>query len=524
MEFVKKLFKYLVIIALVLGLTCGLIAGILFIFPNASLFGLRYSAKHKEEIAGEINATLTKVNIETNNFDVVIKPSADADTSGDNNNLRVVIANNFTGYSNNGLTDTQIKKSDSDEFVNSAEIINYFPSFYNGSELNLILKEPTGLISYGSSKVVVYVPANAEGVEYSIKTNTGKIYFDKNSNNSSKTLSTKNINLEVKSSKGTFALDNVDMMAGSNLTISNYIGRVEIKSINIQNVNINSNSGNFEFDKISGNLTVEGNNPYIRANEVSGNVFYQNVVTGYVDIKQIGGELFYKSENGVLKVGKVLGTTTVENKSGETTINQIGEEGSDFSAKITTDSGFVTLGTDSTQIYTLTSVKTGKGKVVIKNLASSVKDEISTNSGRIEIDFVNSASQKNLKATSSSGDIIVRNAYGNLDFETAGKAFIYAELLSVAQNNKFVAEKGGIELKLPAPTNAGEKQYVLNLKNTVNNNLNLEIGNFIKTDFANNKDADNMFVLNQVFPTDKTESEVLNKIEAQTSGVIKIHE
>ncbi|MGN1207928.1 MAG: hypothetical protein ACI4TI_00465, partial [Christensenellales bacterium] len=455
MDLIKKMLKYLFILVIIAVLAFALIASVLFFFPNLSLFGIRYAAKHNNAVALETESVITKVNVETNNYDIVIVPNSEESVENpDNTSLRVVIEDNYTGFSKNGISSTQIKKVGTEEFVDSSTFNSIsLSTFKKGGELTIVLNEPVGLISYGSSKVAVFLPETATGVEYNLKTNTGKISFEKSAYDKTKVLSTKNITLSVLSALGSFNLDNASMQDGSDLVISNYIGRVEINSEKIGNVKINSNSGNFTFKSIGyegfdgGDLIVEGNNPYVRVTDtVYGDVTYTNVITGFVEIKEIKGDLIYECQNGILRVDKVLGNVTSKNISGETTIKQINEAGKERTAvSIESESGLISLGTDETSIYSLANVTTKSGRVVIKNLAEK-NAVIQSMQGSVSVDFAKDNVQKNLKVTTVSGAVTLNNVYGNMDIKTENGSKIYAQFDAFSAESSFVTDGGEIEL------------------------------------------------------------------------------
>lgn len=538
MDLIKKMLKYVFVLAIIMVVVCALICGILFIFPSLSLFGFRYASNHKQNIAIEAKTTesvnLLTVNVETNNYNIIIKPNCDeSEKNPDNENLRVVINNNFTGFSNNGLNSVQIKNNQTGEFedVSNFDSKNFI-NFKNDGELNIVLKEPSGIISFGTSSVIIYLPENIENnVVYNLKTNSGKISFEKNSYDTTKVVSTGDITLSVAGAKGSFNLDNAAMADGSNLNITNYIGRVEINSEKIGNVFINSNSGNFVFKQIGyegfdgGNLTVVGNNPYVTVKgKVFGNVVFKNIVTGFADIDQINGELIYESENGILRVNKVLNNVTIINNSGEITIKQIGENnGTYLPVNITSNSAKITLGTNETKIYSLTQIDTKTSKVVIKNLAFSGSNipTISTTKGSVDVEFSDDENVKNLTISTQSGAISLKNVYGKIDAQTGNSSKIYAEFKGVCTNSNFVTDGGEIELKLPYPTTVENKKYSLNVLNKQKNKLNIEIGGFSLTEFEGDKDADGYYNFNRVFPQSETTDNVINV--KSNSGKIKIH-
>lgn len=524
MDIFKTLFKFILIVALVVVLACSFVAGILFFFPKTQIFGFKFVKNHNENSIIIADASVTKINLETNNYDIIIKPNS-VNNLANNSNLSIVVVNDYAGFANKNNAGTLVKNITNDEYVKIDEFqspnLYYFKS---GSEYTISLKEPTGVVSYGSSKVIVSVPENASGVEYNITTNKGAISFSKNDINTSKVISSGDVNISVNSASGSFNLDNLNMKENSTLNIKNFLGRVNINSEKIANVKIDSNSGNFTFKNVgfegfNGKLTVSGNNPYVTVNKVYGGVEFKTT-TGLLSCKEIVGDSIIETDNGIVRIDKIRGGLSHKSTSGEVTIKQIGENASSKkSVSIETKSGSVNLGTSTTPVYYLTNVIGEKGNVKVLNLYDT-NSTIKTTKGSIKVDFAKDNNQKDITVSSSSGEIQLNNVFGNVNAQsTSGK--IKTTFTQISSLSEFNTEKGSVEIVLPAPTNDENKQYTLNLNNK-SNNVNVKIGEFSLTKFAGSKNADGYYNFIQTFPTDKTTT---NTISVKTnSGKINIHE
>ena len=159
MELIKSLFKYLLILVVIAFGVVSILAGIMLLFPNVKLFGFRY-ASSKDSRAIIINSpTITEIQVETNNFDIVILPNSEENVSN-NVRFRMVIENNYVGFTNSTYNDeimnkTHILNLTTNEYVPFTEFTGAnIANFMDGEGKYVIkIKEPTGLVSYGSSKI-----------------------------------------------------------------------------------------------------------------------------------------------------------------------------------------------------------------------------------------------------------------------------------------------------------------------------------------------------------------------------------
>lgn len=532
MELIKNLIKYFLILLIIVVLAGALMAGVMFVFPSVSLFGFRYVSSHSEYgFISDVGNSITKINVETDNYDIIVRPYRSSKSEPTTTKICISVVSSLTGYSRNGINETQVKKVGTEEYK-SVSLLENDPKLIqneDGTEFTIVLNEPTGVVAYGNSKVIISVPEVSQNVQYNLKTNNGAISFEKNSENEEQMISASNVDVTVSSIRGSLNLNNLSMADGSDLFINNYIGRVKVDSTKLGNVTINSNSGNFEFAQIGyegpsnvGKLTVKGNNPYVKVGTVYGAVNYGKdgaVTTGYLEIGTLKKEIIYNSINGILKIDKALSTIEATTESGEITIGQIGEKGDNFQVDINSKSGKVTLGGENKNVYCLSKVLTESGRVVVNNFSEENHDcEIETTSGSIEVTFEKSDAIKNLIAKTSSGAITLNNICGEVSATTGNNSKIYANFYKVSKKANFNTSNGEVEIVLPVPTNTNI--YQLNLKNK-QNNLNVDIAGYEKTSFDGEK-VDEYYQFSKVFPDGKTGA---NEICVTTSsGRISVHE
>lgn len=528
MELIKNIFKYLIILIVVFILACGLIAGILFIFPKAKIFGFQYASSHDKNVVLFADETVNKVNITTANYDIKIVPNSQQGLE-ENKNLRIVVENDYTGFSNNGTAITRIKNAFSENeetiSVNKIDLAENYSFYRKDGEFTLDIVEPKGVMSYGSSRIVIYLPENAENVKFNLTTEKGAISFAKSEVNSSRTISASNIKIIVKNLRGSFNLDNAQMKEESDLTISNFLGIANINSEEISNVVIDSDQGSFNFKNINGNLTITGNNPYVRVDAVSGNLKFETT-TGFIEVGELKKGGIITTKNGIVRIDKVLGGLELNNESGEITIGQTGDGSTDASVNIYGKSGAITLGkneeTDVKSIYNLNSVVTETGKIVIKNLVETNVEKIETTKGSISIEFALDNEVKNINLVKTvKGKIEVKNICGKVNCES-NTGEIYAEFLRYTDESSFKTTSSKIELTLSSPTSDANRQFTLELKNK-ENKLKINIGAYPETtSFSGEKDVDGYYRFIETFPQDST---TLNKISVTTtSGMIVLKE
>lgn len=537
MELIKNIFKYLIILLFLAFLVCGIFIGIMFFFPSTQIFGFKYVANHTDNgisLNESVLSGVTKINIDTDNYDIIIKPNSTKGISS-NNSLWIAIHNDYTGFANVNNNGLMIENCNTKELITASSLAGGMldPNLIrvgNTSEFSLKIAEPSGVVSYGNSYVIVGVPENVTGVEFVVNTNKGEISFAKNEDNPSKMVSTSNITLNVNSARGSFNLDNANMQDGSNLNIKNYLGRVTINSEKIGNVNIDSNSGNFTFKNIGyegftgGNLTVTGNNPYVSVDTIYGSCSFQTT-TGFLKCKELKGDAVkIKTSNGIVRIDKALKGIDVESESGEITIGQVGDSTSlAGTANVTTNSGAITLGSEDAGVYIHTQITSKSGRVIVKNLYHN-NSEISTTKGSVKVDFAKDEKLKNLKVETESGAIELNNVYGDITAKTGKSSKIKAQFISLSNASNFTTDAGEVELILPSPTDVSNKQYNLDLKskNNKDNKLNITIGDYSISKFEGEKNEEGYYSLLKTFPEDKVTT---NTIKVTTkSGKINIHE
>lgn len=542
MELIKNLIKYVVILIVVALFAVAIFAGILFIFPNMSLFGFKYRSNHDDNFAifTDMKNSVTKINVETNNYDITIMPNAN-ETIKDtvNNNLRIVIHNDYMGFINNDVLTTEIQDIQDE---NNTVAVNKFDSLNvatirNGSEFTIKLIEPKGILTYGNSSVIIYVPEELLSAEYNLKTDKGNISFAKNSLVKDVRVSTSDISVAVSSAKGTINLDNIKMESGSSLKIVTYLGKVTIDNEYLGNVEIISNTGNFTFKSIGyeqgglvigGNLTVTGNNPAIKADKIYGNVNFglldSQITTGYIEVKEIKGTGIFNTKNGTIKIDKLNGAIDCRNESGTTTINQIGTTTatSNF-ANFIVKSGTLNLGKTSSDenagIYNNLQISSESGRVVINEL-KSLKTEVSATSGTVEINYNKSEIAKELIAKTTSGQIKLTNLCGNVaaESETGG---VNASYYAFNGTSTLKTDSGNITISVPAATTDATKQYKVHFKNK-NNKLNIALGGTIVSAFSGDKNEDGYYEYTKTFPETSSTTSIIDV--TTISGKISLSE
>ena len=398
----KKFWKYLlIIILLLLGLCC---IGVLYLFfvPASSLFNITYISLDKtyssQAFSTELNFTTIEVN--SRSYDVQLVPVESS------NSVSVqVYANSF------GFVLTQNKAvSITSQIVNNSLIFN--------------ISEPYGMALKNQSKISIFVPANS---------------------NFNLTLANDNANTSISSS-------------GSK--------DEKLPLLSLNDVKYTTNNGNFNISNcnLAGNLYLNlgsavcslGNNVYLKTDDVNSNVtnnVYLNMTSGKFRAADYGfNEIVVESNNNGVIIAKScqkfnsknteaggsveLGTVALADFVGADTNIYINEL--DTGTIRLTKSGSIEIG----EVTTNVSLESCYGSISVKKATGHVFAE-SKDSGSINIE--NSSST--VDVTSVYGDISVSFADGKNYDESDGQTFKARNLVAKTVNGLITA-RGVQHIKL----------------------------------------------------------------------------
>ena len=549
MSLIKGLFKYLFILLGLLALGVAILAAVMFFVPSVSIFGYRFKSSHAEHTISLAETTdINKVTIKTSAYNINVKPNTNSISP---NTFYITIKNNYTGYANSKNDEVLIngqKISEINKFTNDSILENKVDAegnvVMNGDQPVKIagsymidLTELSGIISLGGSNVTIYVPQTSHYIDYTLETRSGKISFSKVAGSDSK-VKTNNLNISTTSARGTFSLDNVEMVSTATLEIKNFLGRIQINSDIGGSVKISSKTGSFMFNNIgtegvssiegetveSGTkqvmLLITGDNPYVSFKKLNGSLKLTSP-SGIVEGEIVNGDIISNSTNARIEVAKLLGGCNIQTKQGNVIINQVGESIAELRPiNITTTTGEVKLGQEKKIVRdeeTITygyvygkvsTIVTTSGKVTLDNVLNHI-DNISTDNGYVNVTFAKNSTVKNANISTKSGAININNIYGNVVAKTENSAPINASYYQIGGSSDFTTDEGNIKLTIFAPSDESSKQYRLSMKSK-SNKFDCQIGNYTLTKLGEETKVDGYYTTQNNFPTDATPTFTLN--------------
>ncbi len=240
MEVIKKIIVSILIICGIAFAGVVICCGIMIVSPSTKIFGYSYlNTNTRQPEAREFDdITTDEINIyvETGDFDIIVK-------QGERN--VITLTNHVFGFT---------KAHDSNKFAYVDSMVSY-----SSGEVELKVTEPSGLfftretyLTIELSKNTLYSNIKKEiprKINIITKTNNGKSTFG----TSETTLNVQNLACSCTGNKGGIDLENVKI--NGDLSITNILGRVNVKNAVDGEVTVDSSVGTYTMSKV-GALTV----------------------------------------------------------------------------------------------------------------------------------------------------------------------------------------------------------------------------------------------------------------------------
>lgn len=547
MSLIKNMLKYVFILVGLVALGAAALAAVMFFVPSVQIFGYRFKSSHKEyRISLAQTTDMEKITVKTSAYNIRVVPSIDEVSP---NTFYVVIKNNYTGYSNsendevliNGQAISGINKFSKDVVLENEVDEDGNVVMSGGKPVKVAghyvvdLTELSGILSLGGSCVELHLPQSTKYIDYSLQTKSGTISFPEVSGQNP--VKTNNLNISVTSARGTFSLDNVEMVETATLEVENFLGRININSNIGGSVKISSKTGSFYFNNIGTEgvskiedetdevmLLITGANPFVSFKKLNGSLKMLSS-SGMVQGEIVEGDIISTTTNAEIKISKLLGGCNIQTQQGVVHINQIGESVNELRPiNITTTTGEVKLGhaTESGKTYQniygkISSIVTTGGKVSLYNVMNNI-DNLSTQSGKVDVEFVKDDRAKNANITTKSGAITISNINGNIYAKTENSSPINASYYLIGGKTEFITDDGNINVTLFAPTNDSNRQYLLKLKSK-SNKFDCQIGNYTLTSLDESSKVDGYYQTQQSFPSSAVGAKILS-FQTNTGKII----
>ncbi|MFA6331244.1 MAG: hypothetical protein WCX32_04495 [Clostridia bacterium] len=506
MQLVKAMLKTLLILAGLAVFAVLILASILIISPKTTILGYSY-----------VNNNTTTHNVPTNYL-------SDVGDAYDPNNYDTIVVNGgsadivFSPYVDYGNAiyveiDDQIKGfrkiNETAETVNNDEDetndIDYSKisvdiSLSDGI-LTFNINEPTGLVLYGTSRVVVYLPEGAlTDKEYVVDATNGDLSYDfitpygfdfANRNDTTEYIAIKKLTADL--TKGSLLIDDASILSASipalidetplpgettedttirlatllseqtGLNITGNPKVIEINKALQGHINVDVTNSAIKFlANVTGDINVKAKNSSISATTIIGDLVYSGV-SGYITATSIDGDYtIYTTLNCDTIIGRIDGSVYVGGE--ETGLGSVAIDEIIGDTTITTYRGNINI----EKLYGVTIIETKYGNITIDEMYNQI--DITTEYGTIDLTMAlyitgtTPTDDYDIKIRGKDGDILVNNVKGFLDLAvlTEGTADVTVNFAKIAQSpadaelvkvNTIITQKGAVNISIKTNSN-----------------------------------------------------------------------
>ena len=433
----KKVGKYLLILALLLAGLFFIALLFLFFIPDSTLFGITYIGKGSEHYSQSYEAkSVNTIVINNSAFDVEVVTVKDSDK------ISLLVENRMFGFTLKKHSTVSIRPKLFKQTLTFNVEEPHGVAFKNGSYIELRI--PANMIENANSAYGFNLTLNNNSAQSTIKCNNSainKLSFKTTSGalNISKGALTGDISLDL--SRGSCHISNDAKLTNNNVTLKQTSGTFSTDDkVELGNINHTQNT--------TGDVDINLCNNYIAPlNAAGGNISIQKVnneleltstdTNLYVKEQNSGGIKINLTESGSVIIDKI---NTAKRIADITTKNgAINIKNSHKNLKlITTNSGSIT----ATNIYAEVSATTNRGNINI----SYAKDAVN-------FDYTNpNSSSRKATINTQSGTVNVSGVQNiNLTITKNGNATV--NMNEVYGNNKISAQNGSVKVVTPSNRN-----------------------------------------------------------------------
>jgi len=438
------LFKFIIVVALIVFSVVIVVCGVLVLFPSFKLFGLHY-------ISGDANQEVETVSLSGTDFNNADKIRFKTDTF--DVYLRTVKSSQL--YDNGDITIENFHRLSGFVWgdVEFPSLLEPTTITENGQTILVIqLAEPSGVLFKTNACMAINCVTGAfANKDIEIQTTSGSVYvgdvITKDDSN--------NINSSITVLK--------------NIGITCDTGAIDVRSCNI--------TGELNVKKLSGNLTVERdltNDANISISAGFGKINLQNVgsstttanlVLNSIDnsdivVGAVYGDTILVANGGLLRMNYVQEELSVNSTACDIQVTRIGQnlivDGNEGKIDIDVVEGNVTINqssgsVDIAEVDGTMDIETTRGNINLPNVSHYAK--IRTTFGAVNI-VCDGTSIFNLDIRTQSGAVNVENLLGSITYQVVnnGTANVNVEFLAIRGVNTIQTEAGNINITVPTAT------------------------------------------------------------------------
>lgn len=461
---IKKIFRYVIILLLLLLGLCAI--GLLFLFfvPNSSIFGITYIGKKTEFVTqGYDLSKVSSIEVNSNAYNVRVINGTNEDK------ISVYVYSDTFGY--------VLKKNSQ---------VNLTTKLYS-SKLTFTLTEPHGFAYKNNSYVEIRLPKTTDEQSLNLTLNNNSAKTDVNCK------STNINNLTYKTNSGDLNLNEGTLKGNINLTLN--------KGNAYFNGGINLNNNNLTFSQTYGDLqTAEG--------KVLGNITHTSNNTGRVsigecakytaDLGTAGGqinlgkttdEVNINSTDTHVSIKEAVSTVNINlTKSGSVNIETLSDNGNANASTIRTANGKINIGTSKKFLMlrsTGGNVEVGKMYVAVDVVTESgnVTVTFATDAGEFDANSTTPPYPRKAEISTKTGNVNVTGVE-NLNLTVSGNGNANIVFKEVYGTNVIKGSTGNVTITTPSNGNPSIEaenlhKYYLNASATNGGNVKINISGFM---------------------------------------------
>ena len=465
------LFKFIIVVALVIFSIVIVICGVLVLFPGFKLFGLHYiSGDANQEVetvslSGTDFSNADVIRFQTDTFDVYLNTVKSSQLYNDGD----ITIENFHRLSGFVWGDVEFPA-----------LIEPTTITENGQTILVIkLAEPSGVMFKTKACMVINCVISAfANKDIQIETASGSVYVGD-------TITTDEGNITSSITE----LQNVGITCDT--------GAIDVRSCSI--------SGILNVTKLSGNLTVERdltNDANISISAGFGKINLQNVgsstttanlVLNSIDnsdivVGAVYGDTILVANGGLLRMNYVRDELSVNSTACDVRVERVGQnlivDGNEGNVDIELVEGNVTINqgagsVDINKVDGTMDIETTRGDVDLPNISHYAK--VRTTFGAVDI-VCDGTSIFNLDIRTQSGAVNVEKLLGSITYQVVnnGTASVNVEFLAIRGINSIQTEAGNINITVPTATD-----YYL--KWTTTKSVDIQLYSYQSTDKTGQK-------------------------------------
>ena len=503
MKIVKGVLTYTLILIGVL-----LIAGILLFagmaFLNFPVFGYRVTMatnKPEEVLTVKLNDVARTIVINSNNYDVKIRPFNDNVNTELNLKARITYIDESFGLVSNGKLINETRSVLEVLYYDAAgNLVTDATQQQSAPKIVINLATPQGILNYRDSRIFVELPVSSDQAKYNynfeINSGSGDFsivpYID-DLGEYNEVLTVKGMDIETTTGSATFyGLRNTSgVVAFDYLNLKTEKGKFDFTKQNISvegNVKIDSKMGDFAFKEITAGFTIDGENLVFDAEKIStgDKSFLYNCPHGTLRIGELNvgsqyGEIV--TEYAKIDLKKSIGDLSIQATYGNVNI----DKSTSGIVDVTTTHGDITLGNTEKSDNIISGTVAARSTYGDISARYATEGWFTNKKGQINVEYTGSSSTDETRIETVDGAVYAKGLTGVVNATATGGAnlnitFEKINKPSSVKTSNITLGSGKLTLNIPQIVSGGSAGF--RLKGEMKGGATVDIYNASTKDYT----------------------------------------